>query len=156
MTESLSTTVILKHCGYAIAGITGALTMIGIDPVAAQALGIIMIFDTLTGMIKAVIVHGRKEFKSMKLISGAVTKLLIWCVPLVFATAARGSGVDFSVIISSSFAILIFGETVSILGNIHSISKKRDTAEFDAMSLIYGIFRGFIERYLEAIKNQKR
>lgn len=154
MSDSISTTVILKHCGYAVATIGGALTSIGVDPVAAKALGALMIFDILTGMTKAVIVYGKKEFKSMKLIAGVVTKLLIWSVPLVFATAAKGSGHDLSWIISASFSALIFGETVSILGNINSIAKKKETAEFDAMSLIYGIFKGFIERYFQAIKNK--
>lgn len=154
MSDSISTTVVLKHCGYVIAGLSGALTMIGVDPVAAKALGILMIFDTITGMTKAVIVYGKREFKSMKLIAGAITKLLIWCVPLVFATAGRGSGVDLQWIISASFLILIWGETTSILGNINSISKRKDTSEFDAMSLIYGIFKNFIEKYFQAIKNK--
>jgi phage-related holin len=156
MHEAITTTTVIKHCTYIFAGLTGAITYIGINPKAIYILAILMVIDVTTGITKAIVVHGKRSYRTMKLTAGVIAKLMILLIPLVLALTGHGVGVNLLFLVSASITILIFSETSSILGNIHAISKKRDTDEFDAVALIVAIFRGVVERYLESIKNIKK
>lgn len=154
MNETLSTTAIIKNCSYLAAGAIGIFTYIGLDTRALFILGILMILDVVTGIIKSGTVRGWRSIKSMKLTSGVLAKLLTILVPIVVAIAGLGIGADLVFVASSALTILILAETYSILGNIHSVTVGEEKPEFDAVGAILGMFRDVIENYFNKIKER--
>ena len=154
MNETLSTTAILKHCGYIVAGAVGIVTYIGLDTRALFVLGILMILDVVTGVIKSGTIRGWRSIKSMKLTSGVLAKLVTILVPIVVALAGLGIGANLVFVASSALTILILAETYSILGNIHSVTVGEEKPEFDAVGAILEMFRDVIENYFNKIKGK--
>ena len=156
MAETLTTGTIIKHCAYLFAGVAGIITHVGIEPKAIFILSIFMVLDVVTGVSKTIVINGLKSYRSMKLSAGVLAKCFVILVPFVVALTGHRVGADLTFIASAAVSILIFSEASSILGNIHAIHKRQETGELDAVAIIIGIFRGFVERYFESIKNMKK
>jgi len=110
--------------------------------------GGLVVLDTVTGVIRSIILKGGKSFTSMKLTSGVVSKLLVILVPLVIAWAGNGSGINLLPLAKGALSMLVLAESYSIIGNIHAIRTRKDTVEFDAIAAILGFVKSNIEKYL--------
>lgn len=152
MIEELTTIGFVKNCTYIAAGVFGVVTFIGLDPKAISILAAFMALDVFTGVIKAIIVHGKRSFKTLRLTAGVLAKLVTILIPFIVALTGHAIGVELIALASGAVTILVVSEAWSILGNIHSITQKEEKPEFDAVGAILGFFKGALEKYFESIK----
>lgn len=132
----------LKNISYGVAFLIGA---VGLDAEAFAVLGVLVIIDTITGVLRSMTIYGGRSFTSSKLTSGVVAKALIVSVPLLVAWAGRGAGIDMENLAQGVLSVLIFAELYSILGNIYAIHIQKDVKEFDAVAFILDKVRDTIE-----------
>lgn len=142
----------IKNITYLLAFMVGA---VGLSTEAFAIFGALIVIDTLTGIIRAIKVHGGRSVTSMKLTSGVISKLLIISVPLIIAWAGRGAGLPMTAVAQGALSMLILAEAYSILGNIHAIRTGKNLKEFDAVTWILDRVRTTIETYLKGAGGDK-
>lgn len=138
-TESFTTAALLKNSAYVPA------VLIGLSPESYMILTVFMIVDLFVGVIRAVILGGGKAFKSYKLASGILSKILVLCIPLLLVWAGRGAGFDFTVMGQWAVGVLVLSNAYSILGHINAIRLKEDRSEWDAIGAIQKRLRKGLE-----------
>ncbi len=141
-THSLIATI-LKNASYIPA------ILIGLSLENYMILAVLMIIDTVFGILRVAVVHGGKNIKSYKLISGVLAKITIMSIPLILVWAGRGVGINFHPIASATLGILILAETYSIVGSVYAIHIKKDIPEWDAVSYILTNIQKSIERIIK-------
>lgn len=141
MIEQAPAATIIKNMGY-----IPAMFLLGISPEAYIILSMFMIIDTFLGVVRVLVVHGGREFKSYKLTAGIIAKLCVIAVPLLTVWAGRGVGVDLMSLAQWSVGALILAQFYSIMSNIYSIHIRKDVVEFDAVSFILLKLRTIIEQ----------
>jgi len=152
MNSITETPILIKHLTYFFAFIIGT---VGLDSQAFAIFGVLIVVDTLTGVIRSIRIRGGESFTSLQLTGGVVSKGLIISVPLLIAWAGAGAGLDLTLVAKGVLSVLILAELYSILGNIHAIHVKRDVKEFDAVAWILGKTREQIESYLKTTGGDK-
>jgi len=140
--EQLPWWALIKNVGYA------CVFFIGISPQSYFILAIFMVVDTLLGVVRVIIVHGGRAFRSYRLVSGIMAKLAIILIPVLIAYTGQGIGMDFHLLAVWTLNLLILAQAYSILGNIHSIYMRKDVYEFDAISWALTRIQNVIERIL--------
>ena len=120
-----------------------------INPQSYAILGVLIIIDTITGIIRSGVVHGWRSITSHCASVGILAKLMLLLVPLTLSLTAHGVGVELTFIARAALNILILSEAYSILSNIQSTRLKRDIAEFDAINYALKWMRGFLERNIK-------
>lgn len=134
---------IIKNASY-----LGAL-FLALPAQGYSVLAAFMVLDTVLGVVRVAVVHGAKEIKSYRLVSGLMAKLSIILVPLVIAHTGKGIGLDLHMIALWALNLLILSHAYSILGNIHSIYLRKDVYEFDAISWVLTKIQMFIEKLIK-------
>ncbi|MCK4500908.1 phage holin family protein [Candidatus Babeliales bacterium] len=132
ITTKTSVWVLLKNGMYIPAFVLAA----GISVNAINALAVLVMLDTVLGILKVVKIDGWRSVTSRRLAGGVISKLVLLLVPVTLALASLGVGVDIKWLVQSSITVLILSETYSVLGNIHSINTGKETPEFDAVQFI--------------------
>ena len=144
MTETTATaattTVVIKNMAYIAA------FFIGLDVTNYTILAVFMGLDLVFGTVRAGVVHGWREVKSYKFISGIVSKLVVLSVPLIVVWAGKGIGIDLLFLARGALGMLILGEAYSVLGNVNSIYQKKDLPEFDIIATILYAVQKFFEK----------
>lgn len=143
-------TVILKNLGYIPA------VFLGLSTESYGILAGLMILDTITGVIRAGVVHGWRSVNSHNLSFGILSKMCLILVPLIVALAGRGAGFDLTLVAKGALSILILSEAYSILGNVQSIRIRKDIVEFDAINFLLVRLRKGLEKLLMADNGKKR
>lgn len=142
-TSAVSGWAIFKNVSYIPAFV------LGLSTEAYGILAVLMLIDTITGVIRSGTLHGWRSVTSHAAEVGLVAKLLLLLVPLIVALTARGIGLDLHWVASGSLTVLIASEGYSILGNIHATYLKQDVKEFDAINFILTKLRDTLERIVK-------
>lgn len=142
--EETSSTVLLSSGVKNLTYIAAA--FLGLNPLSYYILGIFMILDTFTGVVRSGVIHGWRSVTSHAASIGVLSKCTVILVPLLLALAGKGIGFDLSFIAKSALNILILAELYSILSNIQSIRVKQDVEEFDAVNYVLGWIRTLLEK----------
>ena len=143
-----STINIIKNSSYLLA------FFVGLDIRAYAILAIFIFIDTVTGVLKVLILHGGRHIKSSKLSAGVISKMLLLLVPLLVVWAGEGIGINLLAVAGSALSIFILSELYSILGNIYAIHTKKEVEEFDAVSAVLNLLRKSTLRLLNAEKKK--
>lgn len=130
----------LRNLSYFLA------VFVNVNPESYWILGLLMIVDTLTGIIRSGVVHGWRTVTSHDASTGILAKGCLILVPLLIALSGRGVGLDLSFVAKSTLNILICSELYSILSNVQSVRLCRDVEEFDAINYLLIKLRLFLEK----------
>lgn len=148
---TISLGVVLKHLSYALAFFAGTA---GLNAEAMATLALLMIADTITGMIRVAVIDGPNKLTSSRWWTGVISKGLIWMVPAILSWTGKGAGINFTPVATAMLSMLVLAEGYSVLGNIYSIHTRKEKREWDAVAFVIGAVRTFIERTLrDNIKN---
>ena len=102
----------------------------------------LMLFDTIFGIIKAVVL--KDEISKGILFFGLITKMLILTIPMVLALVGKGLGYDFTPLVNSVMKILVLAEGFSIISSMYSIKTKERVKDVDIISLLLSSLRKMI------------
>ena len=149
-TNHITTGAVLKHLGYIPA------IMFGVSTDSYAILAFFILLDTLTGVLRAGILHGWREVTSFKFTTGLISKLLVIFIPLMIALAGKGVGLNLTILAQSAIGMLILAQFYSILGNIHAIKIRKDVKEFDAVSWVITHIQEVVEKLLVDSNKGKR
>lgn len=149
-TQEFTTLALIKNLGYIPAFI------LGLSTENYAILAGLMILDTITGVIRAGVVHGWRSVNSHSLSFGILSKMCLILTPFVVVLAGRGSGVDLTLVATGALSVLILSEAYSILGNTQSIRIRKDVMEFDAINFFLTRLRKGLEKLLVADNGKKR
>jgi toxin secretion/phage lysis holin len=149
-THEITTITVLKNMGYIPA------IILGLSTESYAILAVLMLIDTITGVIRAGVVHGWRSVNSHNLSFGILSKMCLILVPLIVAMASRGSGLDLTLVAKGSLSAIILSEAYSILGNVQSIRIRKDIQEFDAIHFILVKLRKILEKLLVSDNGKKR
>lgn len=135
-----------KHLGYIGFALLGA---VGLPHESYIILAVLMLVDTLFGVVRVGVVHGGRHIKSYRLTAGILSKLAVLLVPLIIAWAGRGAGIPLTFMATATISVLILAELYSIIGSVYSIWIKEDVQEFDAISFVLRKVQISIEKLLK-------
>lgn len=141
--QSITFITILKNLAYIPA------VYLGLSMESFGILAVLMIIDTILGIIRAGVVHGWRDVTSHKASFGILSKLAMIFVPVVVALSGKGVGMNLVPIAGGALSMLIVSETYSILGNVQSIRTRRDIKEFDAVNYTLSRIRDLLEKMLK-------
>lgn len=141
--QTITLVTILKNLAYI------PVAYLGLSTESFGILAVLMILDTILGIIRAGVVHGWCCVTSHKASFGILSKLAMISVPVVVALAGKGVGINLNAIASGALSMLIVSETYSILGNVQSIRIRQDVKEFDAVNYTLSRIRDLLEKTLK-------
>lgn len=142
-TSAVSGWAIFKNATYIPAFV------LGLSTEAYGILGVLMLFDAITGIIRSGTVHGWRSITSHTAEVGLLAKLLLFLVPLILSLTAKGAGFDLHWVASGALTVLVLSEGYSILGNIHSTYLRQDVKEFDAINFLLTRLRDLLEKSIK-------
>lgn len=142
--QGISGFTILKNLPY----VAAFFVYINLDPTVMVILAVLMTFDTLTGIARNVILHGRSSFNTHALEFGIFKKLLFLTLPIVLSLAGKGVGMEVEVIATWSVKALIISEVISSIANIRSIQKRKEVKEFDVIGYILDTLQHLLEKII--------
>ena len=126
------------------------ITYLEIDISKLVILSLLMMFDLLTGTVKAF--SSREDITSRRLSAGFLSKVMVLLIPLTVAIMAKGLEVDMRWLVTFTISILIVAEAYSVVGNIYTIKTGETVKEIDAVSAIVKALGRFLENMLKGAK----
>lgn len=120
----------------------------GVDALSTAILGIMIVIDVITGILRSGFVDGWRTIQSNRLQRGLVAKLLIILLPLLVALCGKGIGMNLAAFAQACLNVLILSEVYSILGNIYSLRTGKVRSEFDAISYVIGQVQEFLKKII--------
>lgn len=126
----------------ALVAFAGLLTALGVDTEVFNALGWLLFFDYVTGVMKAKSLGHCITSNKMKY--GVVSKFSLLLIPIVLAIAAQGVNADAKSVLYVGMNIMILSEVYSIIGNIYSIRTKEELPEWDVVAMLGHKIRGYL------------
>ena len=118
-----------------------------IDIDIVKILSILMITDTVLGVIKSIYVS-KLRFTFKKLLWGIVSKSTILLIPMILALVALVLGFDFKWLVELVLKILVVSEAISAITNILSIKEKKNIEDTDYISRLLHAIRNFFDKQL--------
>lgn len=115
-----------------------------LDQDSMSVLTVLVLIDIFTGVMKTLAL-GKKP-SSRRLLNGFISKVLLLLVPIVFALAVKGIGVDAKSMLYMILSVLILSETYSIIGNVYTVKTRKEVEEFDAVAVILKMIRKYLDR----------
>jgi len=109
-----------------------------------------MLIDTVTGIIKSILV-GKLMFTFKAFYSGILTKFVLLLIPMLVSLTAMGLGYEFKWVIESALRLIVLSESISVLTNIISIKQRRNIQNKDYLSIILNIIRGWMMSMFDSI-----
>jgi hypothetical protein len=135
----------------------GCLAYFGIPAEAYGLLALLIVLDTLTGSLKAIVLSPR-SFTSADLRNGVLAKLLLLLIPLVVAIVSKSVPQPFDAMVLSSVAgsigILAVSEAYSILSNVGAIVSKKGGSEMDGVSFVISKLLSIFKAMLDALSKR--
>lgn len=118
-----------------------AFAFLNIDTDIVKVLMLLMLIDTLSGVVKSLAMKERFDFKV--LFFGLCSKLLILLIPMVLALVGKGISktYDFSPVLDSVLKILVVAEGLSIISNFYVLKTKREIQNIDIVTLLLSAIR---------------
>jgi len=143
---------IIKNISYIPAFLIGA----GLDVQAIGILALLMIVDTLFGVLQSGTLRGWSSITSGRFWRGIISKMMILFVPSVILLAGKGSGLDFTVLVQGTVTLLILSELYSIIGHVYSVRTGKQTTEFDAVAFVLLKLRDILKQFVEGGNGPKK
>lgn len=140
---------VAKNFSYFVAFVV-SMEWLGLDARAVTIFAVLMVIDTITGVLRAGIVDGGRTVRSALLKRGILAKLLVLTALFSVALTAKGIGFDIGAVTQSAVSVLMLGELYSILGNVHSIRTGKHKVEFDAVAFLLGRVRTLIQKMVKS------
>lgn len=122
-------------------------TYIEVENMLVVTLTVIMMFDWVTGILKARSLN--IKITSKKSNKGVLEKAVLLSVPLAIAFAAKVIDIPLGVTVKGLFSILIVAELYSAIGNCYCIYTKEDIKEYDAVTAIMKWLRTSLSKVLK-------
>lgn len=139
----------MKNFSYVILFTLSAAQYLNISAESATILGAFIIFDVITGILKAFFIHGGSAVKSSVLERGVIAKLLLVFVPIGIALAGKAVGVELSSVAQDTINVLVLSELYSIIGNIYAVKTGIDKEEFDAVAYVLGQLKNLLRTLIK-------
>lgn len=139
--------VAFKNVGY-IAAFFSGIEFLGLAPASVGILLFFILSDIVTGVLKAIVLHGPSSVKSSVFERGLLAKALVVCIPLNIALAGKGTGMDLTVLAQGTITVLILSELYSVLGNMYAIRTGEEKVEFDAVAYVLGQLRKVLKNFI--------
>lgn len=132
---------------YPIAACLFAYT--NIDWEAFTILGLFLLFDTVTGVVKALAVN--KKPTSRMFLIGITSKMLMRTLPLMMSLLVKVTLPSWNIEETMRIVLGLFccGEFYSIVQNIVSIKLGKEIAEYDAMTKILNWLLRFMRNLID-------
>ena len=118
------------------------------------ALGLAMIFDTITGVAKSYRLGKKITSKEGK--KGIIEKTLMLLGLLLLGVIGKLLGLDLSWLVVNALIILTIFEVYSFFGNIGTIRTGVETQEFDAVSAIVKFIQTALKTIIDKFLNQTK
>lgn len=145
----------LKLATYALFG--GAFAYFGIPQEAYWILAALILIDTFTGAVKALVVDAR-SFSSAALRNGVLAKLMLLLVPILIALLAKAVPEPGATLLLSSvngvIAVIALSEAYSILSNIGHIVGKQGGSEMDGVSFVISKLLAVIKSIFDSLSKR--
>jgi phage-related holin len=135
-------------------GLYSLFAFLNVDLDVAHIIMWLMLIDTITGIIKSIVV-GKLMFTFKAFYSGILTKFVLLLIPMLVSLTAMGLGYEFKWVIDSALRLIVLSESISVLTNIISIKQRRNIQNRDYLSLILNIIRGWMMSMFDAISKDK-
>lgn len=126
--------------------VQASITYLHLNAEQLTILSILIAIDIVTGVIKAYIVS--KNVTSHRFLLGFLSKVVLLGIPFILALGAKGVGFDVEGFVALCVSVLVVGEVYSSIGNIYTITTKKEVTEIDAVSAILGMIRELLERLI--------
>lgn len=131
---------------------------LNIDTDVVKVLMLLMLIDTMSGIIKSLALGEKFNFKV--LFFGLCSKLLILLIPMVLALVGKGisKSYDFSPVLDCVMKVLVVAEGLSIITNFYVMkTRKKITENIDIVTLLLTAIRkgmlSIINATLKKIEN---
>lgn len=121
----------------------------GISHELIAILAMLMVIDTVTGVLRSYRIHGGRSITSSRLGWGVVTKLLFLTIPFVIVLVGKGAGYDLAILADWAIKVMVLSEGYSIISNILSVHRNEDMPEFDAMTFILNKIRDTLQAIIK-------
>ena len=131
-------------------GLYSLFAFLNVDLDVAHIIMWLMLIDTLTGIIKSIVV-GKLMFTFKAFYSGILTKFVLLLIPMLVSLTAMGLGYEFKWVIESALRLIVLSESISVLTNIISIKQRRNIQNKDYLSIILNIIRGWMMSMFDSI-----
>jgi phage-related holin len=127
---------------------------LGIKTGTVKVLMVLMMLDSLLGIVKALRLGKKFSFKVLGW--GMVSKLTILIIPMIIALMGQALSFDFSYFVIAVMNIIVVSEGISCVTNILSIRGKREIENTDYITLLLHSIRkaltGIVNRMLSKIE----
>lgn len=132
---------IYEHLNELKTALYFAFVFLNIDTDIVKVLMLLMLIDTLSGVIKSLSLGEKFNFKI--LFFGLCSKLLILLIPMVLALVGRGISktYDFSPLLDSVLKVLVVAEGLSIITNFYVLKTKKEIQNIDIVTLLLSAIR---------------
>lgn len=131
--------------------IYAAFAYIDINMDVVKVLFCLMLIDTFSGSIKAIVLGHKYKFKI--LLIGIVSKITILLIPITLGLMGKGMDYDFKWFINLVIDLLIVSEGISIITNLIQIRTKKELDNFDFITkVLKAIRKGLIKLFNGFIK----
>lgn len=120
-----------------------AFAFLNIDMNVTIIIGILMAIDTLTGIIKSIVLK-KVKFTFRSFYSGILTKFVLLLIPMLVSLTALGLGYDFIYVTEAALRLIVLSESISIFTNIISIKQRKQIENKDYLSIILTSIRGWL------------
>lgn len=125
--------------------IYGIFISLHINTDLVTTVAILMGIDTFFGVLKVFNIN-YKEFSTVKLFIGWLTKIGFLLLPLTIAYLGKALNYDLSILVTISLKLLAVSESISIITNMIAIKTKKKIENYDIVTKFLNYVRNlFIE-----------
>lgn len=121
-----------------------SMTFLGVSYGVILLLWFFIVFDTILGVAKAVVLDGWDQVTGRRFWAGVLTKLSILFIPLSLALSGALLGYNLNIFVMTSMYALIANDAISCYTNILSIKKKKNYVNKDLIELLINSLRAVI------------
>ena len=126
--------------GFLKGGLYTMFMFLDIDQGLFNILLVLMVVDTITGLMKVLRID-KTKFSFKVLLWGLSSKIGLLIVPLVVALMLKGVGEDMGFGVSLIIRILMVSEFLSITGNIYTVKTGKPVKDIDVFSMLFRFLR---------------
>lgn len=126
---------------------------LNIDIDIVKLLSVLMVADTVLGVIKAVYID-KIRFTFKKLLWGIVSKSTILLIPMILALTSLALGFNFRWIVDIVLKILVVSEAISSITNILSIKERKNIHNTDYISKLLHLIRDLLTKTINKMFEQ--
>lgn len=131
--------VVSRHANELKVMIYSVFVYLNIDTDVVQVLMWLMLFDTIFGVWKSLVLG--EVFKFKLLLFGVVSKLFVLLIPMALALVGKGLGYVLTPIVDIVLRVLVVAEGISIFSSFYMIRTKKRIENIDVITLLLSAVR---------------